>query len=199
MAVLAALILTVTGALKRKAILSRVQAEQAQVQTAIESYKSKLGFYPPDNPGNPVVNQLYFELSGTVMNGAAYQTLDGSADIPANRALKDFGAGFMNVTRGAGGDEGAVAVNFLKGARSDQGVIAPVDASAPRLKLLAVSLPWPQNLPPPSPGAPGLNPWRYVSSNPTNNPNSYDLWVDIVIARKKYRISNWSKTPEIVP
>ena len=29
-----------------------------------------------------------------------------------------------------------------------------------------------------------LNPWRYNSSNPTNNPGSYDLWIQLVIARK---------------
>jgi hypothetical protein len=39
----------------------------------------------------------------------------------------------------------------------------------------------------------GLNPWRYVSSGPTNNPGSYDLWVDLYIGGKTYRLSNWSK------
>ena len=45
----------------------------------------------------------------------------------------------------------------------------------------------------------GLNPWRYVSNNPTNNPGAFDLWVDIVIDGKTNRISNWSTTPQVLP
>jgi hypothetical protein len=36
------------------------------------------------------------------------------------------------------------------------------------------------------------NPFRYNSVNPTNNPNSYDLWIDLVISGKPYRIGNWT-------
>ena len=43
-----------------------------------------------------------------------------------------------------------------------------------------------------------VNTIRYVSSNPTNNPNSYDLWVDVLIGGKTNRISNWNKDSEIV-
>ena len=42
------------------------------------------------------------------------------------------------------------------------------------------------------------NRWNYVSSNPTNNPNSFDLWVDVVVSGKIIRICNWSKEPLIV-
>ena len=31
----------------------------------IENYKSAIGSYPPDNPGRPSTNQLFYELSGT--------------------------------------------------------------------------------------------------------------------------------------
>jgi len=49
---------------------------------------------------------------------------------------------------------------------------------------------------PPLAGIPNnVNPWRYVSSTPTNNPTSYDLWVDIKVGKQIYRISNWSKEP----
>ncbi|MEI9963171.1 MAG: hypothetical protein WDM76_19275 [Limisphaerales bacterium] len=44
-----------------------------------------------------------------------------------------------------------------------------------------------------------VNPWRYNSANPTNNPGSFDLWVDILVRGKTNRISNWSKQPQIVP
>ena len=40
-----------------------------------------------------------------------------------------------------------------------------------------------------------LNPWRYNSGHPTNNPNSYDLWVDVLIRGKTNRFCNWSRDP----
>ena len=65
----------------------RARAELAQIETAIEAYKTKLGFYPPDNPLSPpnwTINQLYYELLGTTITiggQPGYQTLDGSARI----------------------------------------------------------------------------------------------------------------------
>jgi hypothetical protein len=43
-----------------------------------------------------------------------------------------------------------------------------------------------------------VNPFSYNSVNPTHNPNSYDLWVDLVIGGKTNRISNWSKQYQII-
>ena len=39
----------------------------------------------------------------------------------------------------------------------------------------------------------GINPWRYNSSNPTNNPGAYDLWVQLSISGKTNLICNWNK------
>ena len=46
--------------------------------------------------------------------------------------------------------------------------------------------------------APTVNPWRYVSTNPTNNPTTYDLWAEVPVRDKDavggYRmriIGNW--------
>ena len=44
--------------------------------------------------------------------------------------------------------------------------------------------------------ASGLNPWRYVSPG-TNNPTSYDLWIQLVIGGKTNLICNWSKEVQI--
>src|SRR5450759_725568 len=80
--ILAALIFPITGALKKKKMITVAQAELAQVETAIDAYKAKYGTYPPDNPANPLINPLYFELEGTTNNGSGYyQTLDGSGQI----------------------------------------------------------------------------------------------------------------------
>ena len=50
-------------------------------------------------------------------------------------------------------------------------------------------------------GLPDLNPWRYNSSNPTNNPGSYDLWMQLSIGgttnSQTILICNWSKQVQI--
>src|SRR5882762_9028780 len=81
-AVLAAMLFPAGSAMKKRATLSRARAELDQVATAIESYKAKLGHYPPDNAANPVLNQLYYELVGTtIVSPGFYKTLDGSTNI----------------------------------------------------------------------------------------------------------------------
>src|SRR5437764_14362813 len=56
-AILAAMIIPITGAVGRARTLSKARSELERVATAIELYKAKLGHYPPDNPGLPSTNQ----------------------------------------------------------------------------------------------------------------------------------------------
>lgn len=37
----------------------------------------------------------------------------------------------------------------------------------------------------------GHNTWRYNSFNPTNNPDSYDLWAEVVVAGRTNIYGNW--------
>jgi hypothetical protein len=89
------------------------------------------------------------------------------------------------------------AVNFLKGSlRPEQVAILPSGA-----KVIVTALHWPEGQayhPIPGAGFKTVNPWRYNSSNPTNNPGSYDLWVDVIIDGKTNRFGNWSKEPMLV-
>ena len=154
------------------------QAELTQIETAIESYKAKLGTFPPDNPATPLINQLYYELSGTIVTntgGSArfYRTLDGNSQLSADPATFQtyFGprvSGIANTTR-ASGDEGVFAVNFLKGAlRPDQVATLPSGA-----KVIVTSLRWPEGQayhPVPGVAFKTVNPWRYSSLNPTEQP-----------------------------
>src|SRR5436190_7321963 len=55
-AILAAMVIPITAAVHAARTKSRAKAELAQIETAIERYKAKLGHYPPDNPGNPATN-----------------------------------------------------------------------------------------------------------------------------------------------
>jgi prepilin-type N-terminal cleavage/methylation domain-containing protein len=191
---LAAMIFPVTGAITRNRIRSKTRTEMEQLVTAIEDYKTKLGHYPPDNPGNLVTNQLYFELLGTTNDGTSYTTLDGSASIRMVDVPKVFGpnvTGFVNCNKASTGDEARLATPFLRQLKPNQYVLL-----VNQVKILTCSIPAPQaSAPYPVATLPGANPWRYNSSNPTNNPNAFDLWTDVVIAGKTNRISNWSRDP----
>ena len=94
------------------------------------------------------------------------------------------------------------ARDFLpKGLRQNQ--IGQLTTRAGTFSILVCSVSWgddntrpiPLTVAPNQP--PNLNPWRYVSSSPTNNTSSYDLWVDLFIGGQTYRVSNWSKQPQV--
>ncbi len=62
------------------------------------------------------------------------------------------------------------------------------------MDVLVVPVPWPLNRTADQPTTvPGLNPWRYVSTQPTNNPASFDLWAEYVEGGKVKVICNWSE------
>ena len=196
--ILAAMIIPVGKAVNRQKIISKSRAELYGIQTLIEAYKAKLGHYPPDNPRGPITNQLYFELLGTTLSNGVYVTLDGSAQISTTAIKPLFGVdGFVNCTQPGGGDEARLASRFLPGLKPGQ-IGDLTTNSANRVRVLLCSVPWPFDVNFPIANHPGMNPIRYNSSSPTNNPNSYDLWIDVVIDGKTNRISNWSKERVIV-
>jgi prepilin-type N-terminal cleavage/methylation domain-containing protein len=189
--VLAALIIPTLSKITALRAVSKTRTELKEVESWIVEYKAKRGYYPPDNPANPNINQLYYELSGTIFANGAYRTLDGSATVTTNMLPGDFGGpvnGFMNVMKEPR-DEGMEAQKFVKELKPGQ--VAELPSS---LKILVGSVGWDSKLPPPT-QFPGINPFRYVSTNPTHNPNSFDLWIDIYIQGKTVRICNWSEDP----
>jgi prepilin-type N-terminal cleavage/methylation domain-containing protein len=198
--ILAALIYSTLDAsyVPRKKAVARAQLQQ--IATAINVYHAKLGVYPPDNPNNPAMNQLYFELLGTTNNSTAKQgatnwvTLDHSAQISSidlNLNIKSvFGVtGFANTSpRAHSDDQSPAATSFLDNLQPNQvGSIDPINS--PHIKVLVCSaIASPSVIP-----STQLNPWCYNSSHPVSNPGSYDLWVDIVVRGKTYRIGNWNQ------
>lgn len=203
-AILAGMIIPASMMVKRAGTVRKAKSEITQIATAIDSYKEKYGHYPPDNrmltnPDRFILNPLFYELQGTVLTGSGaaemYQTLDGRTNILVRAVSAAFGggvAGFVNSTRG-GGDDIASAHKFLANLKPAQ--YGFLDSG---VGLLTCSVPWPAGLGPVVAGAPPeMNPIRYNSSSPTNNPKSYDLWVDVIIGSKTNRISNWSDNPEV--
>jgi len=196
-ALLAGLIIPITGAAKRHQILSKSRSELNQVITAIQVYKTKKGFYPPAGTNNPMVNPLYYELLGTKVDAnGIYTTLDGAAQINSTTCNSVFFvSGFANSTKG-NGDEGERAVNFLgKGLRVGQYLVIPVGGRT--VTILGTSVEGPDMLAGQTVGT-KINPWRYNSSTPTNNPESFDLWVDVKVGGKTNRICNWRDKPIVL-
>ena len=213
-AVLTVFTLSAVRDVKKARAIKLAQTELTQVQSAIDTYRQDRGYYPPDNPGNPALNQLFFELKGScltnVNNQPAYVTLDGSGQINVSDLALVFGPavkGFMNLPRvGRKSDEDSTAVAYLRPNPGQSGRL--VINGQPGEAILVCSVRWTDdpNLqiittrPASNPHAAeaGLNPWQYNSSHPQRNPNSYDLWVDVYFNGKTNRISNWVSQPQVL-
>jgi prepilin-type N-terminal cleavage/methylation domain-containing protein len=215
-AILAAFTVPIVSSLKRKAYISKTQAEMAQIETAIERYKAAYGIYPPSNPNNLLVNQLYYELVGTTNDASTgiYTTLDHGSQIKAGQVPTAFGSasvnGFLNCSKPGAGEDAPLAKTFLPDLKASQiwrqYTNNPVTRSV-GVDLLVASVGGPDQIYRPL-NSIGLNPWRYNSSNPTNNPGSYDLWIQLSIGSttnrialtfspKFYLICNWTKQVQI--
>jgi prepilin-type N-terminal cleavage/methylation domain-containing protein len=204
--VLSAFLFTALKGIKRQQYIRNAQAEMEQVETAIERYKAAYGFYPPDNPTNALFNQLYFELLGTTNTA-------GNSPTPQYRSLDDptiqltggpspsdvstiFGAsGFMNCSKPGSAEDTRAAQNFLPGLKPGQISPSFTNKEPDGFKLLITSVGGPDLTYNPlgMTGAAGINPWRYNSSNPTNNPGAYDLWVQLSISGRTNLVCNWNR------
>ncbi len=176
------------------------RGELELIETALENYKAKYGAYPPGNQNlNSVYtsandrsqfSQLYYELSGTTMSGANFVTLDGSATIAIADVTKAYGVGgFVNCTKGSG-EDAAAAKNFLSGLSAKQ-LNYYITNNTVQTTMLITSVGGPDDSYKPL-KASGLNPFRYVYPG-VNNPNGYDLWVQLVINGQTNLICNWSR------
>jgi prepilin-type N-terminal cleavage/methylation domain-containing protein len=211
--VLAGFTLPVLKMVKAAQYKKVARGELEFIETALENYKAKYGVYPPGNQNlNSVYttygqdrsqfSQLYYELSGTAqttIGGVNYfVTLDGSQQIPVSNpgkdALQAYGVGgFVNCTKG-GGEDGISAKNFLSGLSSKQ-VNTVSNNAVPGTAMLVTSVGGPDVTYQPL-GVSGLNPFRYIYPG-SNNPTSYDLWVQLVINGQTNLICNWSRQVQI--
>jgi prepilin-type N-terminal cleavage/methylation domain-containing protein len=196
-ALLAAFIFPVMAVIEKNKFITRTKAEMGQVAGAIDSYKDAWGFYPPDNPGsNPLgmVNQLFYELVGTTnIPPTTFQTLDGSSTVTSGTLTTVFGgvSGFVNCSKPGADEQAKGGRNFLHEYRPGQ------ITSYNNVTLLVASVGGPDAAYAPLLPGSTANPWRYISTNPPNNPGSYDLWVQLTISGKTYLICNWTKQVQV--
>ncbi|MGH7975889.1 MAG: type II secretion system protein, partial [Limisphaerales bacterium] len=169
--VLAALLFPAFSAVKKHALINHAQAEMAQLETAIGSYKAAYGFYPPSNTNTfsdiswARTNQLYFELSGTTNNGGIFQTLDDGAEISSSEAGSLFGVdGFINCNKPGASDDAPKARNFLPDLKPNQTVTYTTNPPPNVVKILVSSVGGPDaSYSPLGAQFQGINPWRYNS------------------------------------
>jgi len=193
--VLAAFTIPVVGSLKKQQYINHTRSELELIATAIDRYKADYGFYPP-SAANAVTNQLYYELEGTTFGGGTYTNLDGGASINTNNLSAYFSvSGILNCTQSTGEDS-KKAKSYLSDLKPGQiasngvvtvlvGSVSGLDPSYQPMSGFT------------SGSGNNANPFRYNSANPTNNPNSYDLWIQLQLSGKKYLICNWSKQVQI--
>jgi prepilin-type N-terminal cleavage/methylation domain-containing protein len=197
--IIAALIFPVARTVKRQTILHSAQAQMAQLQTALERYKSVYGFYPPGS-SRALTNQLYFELEGTFLTNISgadyYMTLDHVSRIPVTLLGTAFGAGvggFMNCEKPGAPPDAPHAENFLTDLNTNQ--FNPVMVAGTAVDLMVTPVGGPDSSYTPL-LLPDVNPWRYVYPG-TKNPGSYDLYIQLVIGGKTNLVCNWTKSVQI--
>ncbi len=186
-AALAGLIIGAASAGFNKRIRSRVQTERDSLVNAIEYYKQVKGFYPPDNVSNntndPVMNSLFYELTGTTkdpndVNAPFFSVLGAAPLTPLNIQANFNVGGFVNAAK-----DNSEIKNFYKTLKPGQ-YMTITNAANVAFTLLVVPYKGPT-----SPITP--NTWRYNASMPAHNPDSFDLWADVIIGSKTNTIGNW--------
>src|SRR6185312_15657583 len=117
--VLAGFTIPVLRGVKIRQYESHATAEMKQLETAIESYKTAYGFYPPSNPGLPLTNQLYYELVGTTNIASSpltFRTLDGGETLDSAQLNAAFDGGvtaFVNCSKPGSIEDTSQAKNFI--------------------------------------------------------------------------------------
>lgn len=172
-------------------VAEHASEQRQRLVTAISAYKESFGCYPPDHLINkdpvvvdPVTNQLYYELWGTVFDSTNHNftPLRSSTRLPAALVRS-----FFNIERFKNSAETADGVkHFLSGTEP----LMELHAKPEMIGLLTFFPNWE-----------GANwdaiaemqfgSWKYDSSKPTHNPGRFDLWIEIQAPGTNIVIGNW--------
>ena len=193
--VLASLVVGLSSVASARSRESRVRAELNQYISAVENFKTEFGYYPPDGligtNANAALNPLYYELSGSVVDNATRKFQTGSGKLISSADVRTiFGRdGFVNAAV-----EAKELKPFIANWKASQTRNVSINGIEVQLLTVPVDLRPNDTAVIPGAGNQRVNPWRYVSTNPTNNPASFDLWAEVPIGKKELRIiGNWKE------
>ena len=176
--ILAGLVVGVLPGISAKRTRSAVLAQMTAIETAINTYKQKQGFYPPDNPNDPAQPPLFYELTGTDFAPGTppqYTNILGTV-LDTNAIGQSFKVGgFVNSGIPGSGDG---KQNYFPGLKPSAYEPLPNGLATG----LVVNAKGPNG---------GPNFWRYNVSSPTHNADSYDLWAEVMIGGQTIIIGNW--------
>jgi len=203
---LAALVAGLSSLSGAKSRQNRIKAELNLLVMSIENFKGDFGHYPPDhvlpqqNPNDPLVdavtNQLFYELSGVIVDNVNRQFYTaGRTETITTATVNNFfnTDGFVNART----DPKATPRAYFQPKSSQYAEISgPPPANTPDVEVLVVPVKWPLNRADQPTGRKGVNPWRYVSTRPTNNVSSFDLWAEWVERKEVKILSNWNPDPQ---
>ncbi len=147
-----------------------------EVETVIEAFQTKMGFYPPPTP-NPASNTLYYALVGTIRPAAGvFEILNSQHIITVPNIQASFGVdGFVNSADP--GDRGD-AKNFYPHLKESQ-----VRTNALGARFLVVPVKGPDG---------DFSVINYDAASPTrHNKEGFDVWVDVLLDGKPVRVGNW--------
>ncbi len=193
-ATLAAMTAVATKTITEKRTIKLVEAQMRQIESAIVDYKAKLGFYPQDNgnQGNAswtALSPLFYELTGTVPGPSSgiptgdYGSVLGNDTISAVALQGVFGR------RGFANSSDQTRKNFFPSMLPFN--FKEVTIGLENVKLLVVPAKGRENFSGPTDKE--INPWRYNSSNPTNNIGSFDLWAELKFQNRTVIVGNWKR------
>jgi hypothetical protein len=171
-------------------VCAGIRDQRRAVVSAIEAYKAHFGSYPADNVisrqplvVDPVNNPLLYELAGVVSNSVkATFDLAGLEPAETSYVLEFFHSkGFKNSNDKPDG---------LKRFLEDEHLPARQLHDDPDVFALGFTRLY-QDLDDDVVWEFQVSPWRYVSSNPTNNPGRFDLWIEVQTKAQSITIGNW--------
>ena len=102
-------------------------------------------------------------------------------------------AGFVNCSKPGSGEDAPAGRKFISGLKPNE--TADYTTNNVPITILIGSAGGPDASYQPL-GQTDVNPWRYRCPG-VNNPNGYDLWMQLSLFEKTYLICNWSKTVQI--
>ncbi len=188
-AVLAGMIMSLVGPAMERAKKARVQGQLRKLEAAIAAYKGKIGVYPPDDASNTKdvrLSPLYYELLGTTNSPSGDKFVIPSLNQAVSKASLQAVLNTEGIVNSKAREQDVRT--YLQNVSDRDHTLVQVRGGEIELFVVPVEGPNPFTV-----GGAPVNVWRYNSSNPTNNPNSYDLWAEILIKGKTNIIGNWKE------